>query len=216
MLSLSVLNTVLALAQPPGPPSPAPSPAASQATVVDPTLGGPIPSQTHPQNGPAEPREGRCDARIDLQIVEANSHEPLPDVRVEIRPPGSRHPVYLMTDAYGHVRLDNLCSGAMRVAASESHHVSTSRVLVLDPSTTMRATIELAAMHDYHADRVVVVHGTGPETMAASEDIAGSELARTRGEGLADAVSSVAGVTTMRGHGRRVGQTDHPRTSWPA
>lgn len=131
-------------------------------------------------------------------MVEAGSNEPLADVRVELRPPRTSRAVYLKTDEEGRVRLDGVCEGPMRITATESHHATASRVLILG-ATSNATTLELTALHDYHTERVITVHTSGPSTAATSEDISGAALARTRGDSLAKAVSGVAGVTTLGG-----------------
>ena len=97
-----------------------------------------------------------------------------------------------------HDRLEGLCPGDKRVYANEPDHSSVVvDVELREPLTETR--LELVALHDHHTSRVIVVHDTGPINMASSEQLSGEELAKTRGSGLADAISGMAGVSTLRG-----------------
>ena len=46
---------------------------------------------------------------------------------------------------------------------------------------------------------MIVIHDEGQPTTSASESLSGAELSRTRGQGLADAISGMAGVSVLRG-----------------
>ncbi|MBL9107209.1 MAG: TonB-dependent receptor [Myxococcales bacterium] len=133
-------------------------------------------------------------------VLEADSDEPLAGARVEVRANGATTPILLRSDALGRVRLEGLCQGKLQVTAAKPEH-TTSRldVMVLGPSTSTQ--IRLEALHDRHDHHVIAVdvHGEQPTTASASQALAGAELARTRGQGLADTLSRVSGVTTLRG-----------------
>jgi iron complex outermembrane receptor protein len=153
------------------------------------------------QAAPLVPRPASLCAGVwEATVIEAGSDESLAGARLEVRPPGSNVPVLVRSDAQGRVRVEGLCQGALQVTAAKPEH-TTARltVMVLGPMTTTQ--IRLEALHDRHDRHVIAVdvHGEQPTTSAASQSLAGAELARTRGQGLADTLAKVSGVATLRG-----------------
>lgn len=153
------------------------------------------------QAAPLVPRSGpACNGVWEATVLEAESDEPLAGARLEVRPPGSTTPILTRSDAQGRVRLEGLCQGALQVtAAKPEHEAARLTVMVLGPTTTTQIRLEaLHARHDHHVI-AVDVHGEQPTTASASQSLAGAELARTRGQGLADTLNKVSGVATLRG-----------------
>lgn len=168
-------------------------------------LAWPIPAPEAPAEPPAA---AACDGVWEAIVVEAGSDEPLAGARLEVRTPGATSPLRARSDGDGRVRLEGLCAGELRVSATKEEHAA-ARVtaVVAGPRTSTR--IELAPLHARHGERVIVVGGHGgpaTESAAASQSLAGAELARTRGQGLADAVSGMPGVTTLRGSAGGMGK----------
>ncbi|MEZ4450838.1 MAG: TonB-dependent receptor [Nannocystaceae bacterium] len=97
--------------------------------------------------------------------------------------------------------MEGLCAGEVRVTAAKEEHV-TAHVTALLTGSRTSTRIELSPLHVRHGERVIVVGGHGgPATQSpsASESLSGADLARTRGQGLADAVTGMSGVSTLRG-----------------
>jgi iron complex outermembrane receptor protein len=148
--------------------------------------------------GPAP--QTRCATTWEVTVVESGTAEGLPAVRLELRPPDRSLPIYARTDERGRARVEGLCAGEMQVVAEAPEH-SAVRLTVALSSPTTRTTIELEALHARHSDNVVAinVHTERPTTVAASQSLAGADLARKRGQGLADTLSGISGVSTLRG-----------------
>lgn len=152
----------------------------------------------------APPRTSRdasaCTGVWEATVSESGSDEPLAAVRIELRPPGATSPVLARSDARGGVRVEGLCAGDMQVtAAKPEHSTAYLTVAVAGPTTTTQIRLEaLHARHDHHVI-AVDVHGEQSGTVSSSQSLAGAELARTRGQGLADTLARVSGVTTLRG-----------------
>ena len=139
-----------------------------------------------------------CDAGFRARIVDADTGEGIPDAQLELRPERGNEPVFARSDEHGHVLIEGLCQGKVRINVAKSEHSDATRMVEISGSG-IETTIELEALHEHHSHRVVVVHDQGPEVMGSSEAIAGAELARTRGNGLADVISGMSGVSTLRG-----------------
>ncbi|MFV8751454.1 TonB-dependent receptor [Nannocystaceae bacterium ST9] len=141
-----------------------------------------------------------CELVWEASVVETGTNEPLPATRLELRTPGSVAPVFTRTDDDGRVVVHGLCAGELRASATKPEH-SSEVVLVelVEPLTSSR--IELEARHAHHSPDVVTVnvHAERPSSTSASESLAGGELARKRGQGLADTLAGISGVSTLRG-----------------
>lgn len=123
--------------------------------------------------------------------------EAIPDATIRLDLPKQDGRV-LRTDDRGRAVAEALCEGEARVVVEKREHETTQiDVDIAGPKTQTALYIE--ALHAHHSHRVVVVHDEGAQSMATSESLAGADLAKTRGMGLADAVSGIAGVTTLRG-----------------
>lgn len=153
-----------------------------------------------PPAAPEAAAAERCATTWEATLVESGSSEPLAAVRLELRAPGRAAPIVARTDARGHARVDGLCDGELQVLAEVAEHTSTRRTVALTGPTT-RSTIELEPLHARHGGHVVAVnvHTERPTSASASQSLAGAELARTRGQGLADTLSGMSGVATLRG-----------------
>lgn len=153
------------------------------------------------QAAPLAPRPASPCARVwEATVLEADSDEPLAGARLEVRAPGVNVPVLVRSDAQGRARVEGLCQGALQVSASKPEHEAVRlTVMVLGPTTSTQIRLEaLHARHDHHVI-AVDVHGEQPTTASASQSLAGADLARTRGQGLADTLARVSGVATLRG-----------------
>lgn len=154
-----------------------------------------------PPTAPEQPASGTgCSAMWVASVVEAGTTEGLAGARLELRAPGRSSPIYARTDEQGRVRVDGLCAGEMQVVAEMPEHNAARLEVTLSGSTTT-SRIELEAMHPRHSGHVIAVnvHTERPTGVSASQSLAGAELARTRGQGLADALSGMSGVATLRG-----------------
>jgi iron complex outermembrane receptor protein len=85
-------------------------------------------------------------------------------------------------------------------AAKSEHSLVRQTVQLAGPSTSSRrsSSRRCTLATDQHVI-AVDVHGERPASVSASESLAGAELARSRGQSLADTLAGMAGVTTLRG-----------------
>jgi iron complex outermembrane receptor protein len=126
--------------------------------------------------------------------------EPIGGALVELEPSGGGSSFFGESDESGLVVIGQLCPGEVRVFAAETGHTSVALDVEISGEIT-QTKLELVPLHGYHGSRVVVVHDTDAGTIAASEQLSQAELAQTRGDGLAESVSSMAGVSTLGGTG---------------
>lgn len=153
------------------------------------------------QAAPPVPRPAAACARVwEATVLEADSDEPLAGARLEVRTANAKVPLLVRSDAQGRARVEGLCQGALQVSAAKPEHTTVRlTVMVLGPTTTTQIRLEaLHARHDHHVI-AVDVHGEQPTTASASQSLAGADLARTRGQNLADTLAKVSGVATLRG-----------------
>ena len=146
----------------------------------------------------ASPPPAECDVTWRAQVVDADTGEGIPNAQIELEPRDGGASSYGRSDDSGGLTITGVCPGEARVFAAEPDHTSISVDIELtEPTTDSR--LELVALHEHHGHRVVVVHDAGPINMASSEQLSGAELSRQRGAGLADTISGMAGVSTLRG-----------------
>jgi iron complex outermembrane receptor protein len=151
-----------------------------------------------PPESPAGEHAGEaCDSSWHVHVVDANTKEGVPRAEIELRTADDQTR-FVRTDARGEAHVAGLCPGKLRVSVSEVEHSRKTGTVELAGAST-DSVIGLEALHEHHSERVIIVHDDTPSTMADSEHLAGAELAATRGQGLADAISSMSGVTTLRG-----------------
>jgi iron complex outermembrane receptor protein len=153
-----------------------------------------------------EPAAPACTIVWEAIVVEGDMSEAIPDARLVLRPPGRADPIYARSASDGRVRITGLCPGTMQVSAAKSEHASAHLEIELvaeggegGEGAGSETILELEALHDHHSERVIVVHDESNPTASASESVAGDELARRRGQGLADTIAGVAGVSTLGG-----------------
>lgn len=172
---------------------------ALQLVALAPLLGGlhAWPALQVPGGSPAP---ATCALVWEAQVVESATVEALPATRLELRPQGRVDPIVVRTGDDGRVRVEGLCPGKMMVTVAKSEHSPARLALELSEPTTT-SYIELEPLHARHSEHViaVTVHGERPTNVSASESMAGAELARARGQGLADTLAGMSGVTTLRG-----------------
>jgi iron complex outermembrane receptor protein len=147
---------------------------------------------------PAAPSTA-CTIVWEALVVEEDMSEAIPDARLVLRVPGRADPLYARSASDGRVRVVGLCPGTMQISVVKSEHSSEHLEIELQTSPASETIIELEALHDHHSDRVIVVHDESNPSASSSESIAGDELARRRGQGLADTISGMSGVSTLRG-----------------
>lgn len=147
---------------------------------------------------PPAPDVDACDVEWTVAVIDADTTESVPEALVELQAEHETAATRARTDARGRAVFEGLCPGAARIVVSKNDHARRSVDVDLPhgPTTTQ---VELEPLHAHHSERVVIVHDDTPSEVFASDHIAGSGLARTRGEGLADAVAQVPGVTALRG-----------------
>lgn len=141
-----------------------------------------------------------CSFVWEASVVESGTGEALSGVRVELRPTGRKAPILVRSDEDGRVKVEGLCAGEMQVVAEKPEHTPARQTVTLaGPAAVTR--IELEPLHARHSRDVVTVtvHGERPTSVSTSESLAGAELARSRGQGLADTLAGMSGVTTLRG-----------------
>lgn len=158
---------------------------------------------------PPPPDAAECVGVWEASVVEVGTGEPLPGVRVELSRAGVRGVLTARTDPEGQVRIEALCPGDVRITVNDEEHAEARLKVTLD-GAEMATTIELDPLHARHGPlvRQVVIggHGGHQTGSSASESLAGDALARTRGKSLADTLSEMAGVSTLRGSAGGMGK----------
>ncbi len=129
-------------------------------------------------------------------MVEAGTDEGIPLASLVFQR-DEGHPRYAQTDAKGAFEITGLCPGVLQVTVAKAEHSALHVEVELD-AATIRSTLELDALHEHHDARVIVVHDEGAPSSSASESLAGAELARSRGQGLADTIAKMSGVSVLR------------------
>ncbi|MBC8070651.1 MAG: TonB-dependent receptor [Deltaproteobacteria bacterium] len=137
-----------------------------------------------------------CSIRWTGVVVEAGTGEGIPEASL-VYHSRAGHPRYAQTDARGAFAVEGLCPGVLQVTATKAEH-SALHVEVDLVAPTTNSTLGLDALHEHHDARVIVVHDESATSSSASETLAGAELARTRGQGLADAIANMSGVSVLR------------------
>lgn len=153
-----------------------------------------------------EPASRACSIVWEALVVEGDMSQAIPDARLVLRAPARADPIYVRSASDGRVRVAGLCPGTMQVSAAKSEHASAHLEVELDASPAAETMIELEALHEHHSERVIVVHDESSPTASASESISGAELARRRGQGLADTIAGISGVSTLRGSAGGMGK----------
>ena len=149
----------------------------------------------------------RCSLTWEAIVRDADTDEGIPGALVELRASGSEQPRYARSERDGRVRIAALCPGRLRASVSKAEHGQVDLDIELAPEgSTEPSAIELAPLHEHHDERVIVIHDESAPEAAASESLAGSELARARGQGLADTLSSMSGVSTLGGSAGGMGK----------
>jgi len=147
---------------------------------------------------PPGPAASACVGVWDAEVVDADTGEGVPNALVKLQPPRRSGALYARTDDHGRLHLEGLCAGRAEAWVTKPEHLAESRAVELTSGVTT-TTIELVPLHAHHDHRVVIVHDETQSNVEASEHLSGADLAETRGEGLGDAISGMAGVTTLRG-----------------
>jgi len=139
----------------------------------------------------ASPAAEACDDSVAGRVVDDTTGAPVVGAVVTL---GA---ATVQTDATGHFELRGICSGdhALTVDRTDYHTVEYDVTVEGDTEVDVHA-LPREIEHDEH---VLVRVSAAPVTETrASTTLEGEALARTRGKGLAEAISGVAGVTMLR------------------
>ncbi|WP_181234242.1 TonB-dependent receptor [Enhygromyxa salina] len=144
-----------------------------------------------------------CTLTWEAVVLDADTDEGIPGAQLVLQPAGGKSPSFVRSERDGRVEVTGLCPGTMRVRVSKAEHASLALEVAVEvpqrQADVEPTIIELEGLHDHHSAHVIVIHDESPTNVAASESLAGAELARARGQGLADTLSNMSGVTTLRG-----------------
>ena len=133
-----------------------------------------------------------CEASVQGQVVDESTGSAVPRARVEAGE------VEATSTADGTFVLEGLCPGRVQVTASRADYVSRSAAVEVPTSEPLSLVLrprEVDVLDD------VVVVAPAPKTLdtTASDALSDEELDDLRGRGLADALSSISGVSVLRG-----------------
>jgi iron complex outermembrane receptor protein len=103
----------------------------------------------------------------------------------------------LITTANGAVRVDGLCRGEMAIVVYKAGHGSIQLRLDVNAPLT-RSIVELDPLDEHHSVEVVVTSNAVEPTVATTQSLSGADLARKRGQGLAETIGAMPGVATLR------------------
>lgn len=144
------------------------------------------------------PPTSECTLAWEATVVEADTGEVIPGAQLAVRESAGADPTYARTGDDGRARMDGLCPGTIQVTVVKAEH-DARRVDVELSAALTETEIPLEALHGHHDEVVIIVHDDSNPTLSASESVAGAELSRRRGAGLADVLSGVSGVSILRG-----------------
>lgn len=142
-----------------------------------------------------------CTAAIEGQVVDLTSGESVAKARVRM-PEGSADDAgaQTVTDETGRYRLDGICPGSHALEVTRADYETVRETARVGPAGVVTVDVTVQPRLVERVDDVVVVAPAPVRTETrASTTLEGEDLAETRGEGLADAISRVPGVTFSRG-----------------
>lgn len=139
--------------------------------------------------------EGRCVEEIRGRALDAATAEAIARVEIEIRQAGSEART-TTTDDDGNFVLTAVCPGSARLVATRADYETLERsVRAGDEGVSL--TLEPRNV-DVLDDVVVTAPARERLDTAPTSTVSGEDLDRVRGQGLADALATVSGVTVLR------------------
>lgn len=148
----------------------------------------------HAAAGSARAQQPECNGVVYGRVVDASTGEGLQRAQVALAGGEARS----TTADNGDYRLSGLCPGPVKVAASRADYEPGQRAVRVLRAGEQRLDLALDPRKVTRLDDVVVetLVSASPEARS-STTLSGEALERTRGRGLADAISSVPGVTLL-------------------
>ncbi len=132
-----------------------------------------------------------CDDSVAGRVVDDATGQPVPAAVVRLGEAS------VSTDESGHFELTGVCPGDHDLTVERTDYQTVQREVNVQGNTEIDVhALPREVEHDDHI--LVKVSAPTPQHTQATETIEGEALARTRGQGLADAVAGVAGVTVLR------------------
>jgi iron complex outermembrane recepter protein len=132
--------------------------------------------------------EPECMSSLDGHAVDAASHEPVAAASVSV---GDN--LLATTDDNGRFTLTGLCEGEITIVIEREDYQRAERSVVIGQQRAIEVAMKLGG-------EVIEVRDRAPDPpeMRATATLSGEDLERTRGQGLAAAMSDVPGVTELR------------------
>jgi iron complex outermembrane receptor protein len=132
-----------------------------------------------------------CTATLDIDVVSASSHEPVPGAIVRLSSGEAA-----LTDEKGHAAFSGLCPGSIEIQVEASEHREIRQRLELAAAEQREIVLPGAAP----AGEVIVIQERAPEpeAMGSTAVVDGKALARSRGRPLTEALAEVPGVAPLR------------------
>ena len=136
----------------------------------------------------AEPIQSPCTATLDGHAVDGASHAPVVAATVSI---GEQW--LATTDEDGRFTLTGLCPGPTTIVVERDDYDRAERAVTVAERTSLEVEMKLAG-------EVIEVRDRAPDPpdMRATATLAGEALERTRGQGLAAAMSDIPGVSELK------------------
>jgi iron complex outermembrane receptor protein len=133
-----------------------------------------------------------CDASVSGRVVDESTGSAVPRAQVK------SGEVEVTTDDAGAFVLEGLCPGNVSLTASRADYASRSRTVAVPSKTGVDFVLRPREV-DVLDDVIVVAPAPKKLDTTASDALSDEELDDLRGQGLADALSSISGVTVLRG-----------------
>ncbi|MCB9718978.1 MAG: TonB-dependent receptor [Myxococcales bacterium] len=139
----------------------------------------------------AAPSSAPCTDVVEGRVVDDTTDEPVVGAVVRLGDAS------VVTDDTGHFELHGICKGDHSLTVERLDFHTVQRDVSVDGDTEV--DVHALPREIEHEDHVLVRVSEAPQTETrASTTLEGEALARTRGKGLADALSGVAGVQVLR------------------
>ncbi len=137
-----------------------------------------------------------CEGRAEIQVVDLGTGEALADFEVEIE--GAQGSESLRSDAAGRVQLEGRCESQLRAKAGRLDYEPASvQVPVGSEARAVTLGLEPVAV-DRIEDAVVIAPAPRTQAAGPGSQLDRSALAQSRGQGLADSLARLPGVTSLR------------------
>ena len=136
--------------------------------------------------------QNNCNLSIKGRIIDKDTNLPISSVNVHVQPIN----INIKTDGHGFFTIKSLCKGEYTLTISSIGFITKTVSIVLNENYTPSYYLEHddIVLHDVQ----VIGHQQRLQTTASSKLLSKSDLALTKGKGLAEILTAAAGVTMLQ------------------